>query len=207
MERSDYIAGSKTADDWKSFRTKIDQSNDKNLWEKAYTEYFLERLEKRYFVPIKLLMENSTYQGEGFSIVTIHCSLIEFLETSIQGLKYKYLKKGQKLSKYEYSSSKKIFIKFLSSREPFKNHFTKDSAREFYENIRCGLLHEAQTKNGWVIHGCSSDKKIIDQKQRVVFRNNLQDAFTDFLNIYKHDLLNSTDYQAAFIRKFDSLCN
>jgi len=207
MDRADYIAGCKTSDDWKSLRAKLERSENKDIWETAYNEYFFERLEKRYFAPIKLLMDNSTYQGEGFTIVTICCSLIEFLETSIQGLNYKYLKNNQKLTEFEYCSSKAIFINFLSEREPFNKHFNKDSAKDFYENIRCGLLHEAQTKNGWRIHACSPNKKIISEKEKIVYRNNLQDAFAKFLDLYKKELLQNEGYQAAFIRKFDSLCN
>ena len=207
MDRADYIAGWKTTDDWKKFRECLAASTDINLWEEAYRDFFIARLEKRYFNPIKLLAENSTYQGEGFSIVTIYCSLIEFLETTIQGLTYKYLRKGEKLAEFEYSSSKSIFIDFLSKRVPFNKNFDPDSAEEFYKSIRCGLLHEAQTKNGWVIHACSPDDRIIDDKNKVLFRNNLKDAFDEFLDVYKKDLLEKNDLKAAFIRKFDSLCN
>ena len=52
---------------------------------------------------------------------------------------------------YEYSSSSDIFISFLTNRMPFKDEFNKDQARDFYISVRCGLLHEARTKNGWTI--------------------------------------------------------
>ena len=207
MNRADYIAGWKTADDWKSFRPILLSSQDRGLWEKTYEEYFMERLNRRYFDPIRTLLENDTFRGEGFSIVTIHCSVIEFLETTIQGLKYKYLKRGERLGKYEYSSSKAIFISFLTKRQPFNKCFNSGLAREFYESIRCGLLHEARTKNGWVIHAQSHNGHIIDEKQKVLFRNDLQHAFSEFLAWYRAELIGNPDCQSAFIRKFDSLCD
>jgi len=201
-----YIAGWKTVEDWKKFRNILLKSENKSDWEIAYNDYFYERLKSRYLNPITILQDNSTYQGEGFSIVTIQCSIIEFLETTIQGLKYKFLKKGEKLDKYEYSSSKDIFISFLCKREPFSSEFNEAISNEFYTNIRCGLLHEARTKNGWKIHAKSISKNIIDFKKKIIYRDNMQEAFDKFLAIYKKNLVERKEYQQAFIRKFDSLC-
>jgi len=55
------------------------------------------------------------------------------------------------LGKYEYSDSGNMFVQFLSNRKPFSNVFDKKLGREFYANVRCGLLHEARTKDGWTI--------------------------------------------------------
>jgi hypothetical protein len=45
-----------------------------------------------------------------------------------------------------------LIISFLMTRTPFKEDFkTENMARDFYEGVRCGLLHEARTKNGWTI--------------------------------------------------------
>jgi hypothetical protein len=52
----------------------------------------------------------------------------------------------------------------------------------------------------------SPNAKPIDAATKTVFRDDLQTAFEKFLQVYRNDLLNGPDLQAAFIRKFDSLC-
>lgn len=79
------IAGALTADDWKASRKTILFKNDPVSWHRALDDYFVARLSLRYLNPIKVLQENGTFQGEGFSIVAIQCTLIEFLESTVQG--------------------------------------------------------------------------------------------------------------------------
>jgi hypothetical protein len=160
----------------------------------------------RYFNPIKLLQNHGTFQGEGFSIVAIQCSLVEFLETTIQGISYRYLRHRETLGRYEYSRSGDVFISFLTKREPFRQDFDTAAAMAFYQHVRCGLLHEARTKDRWKIWARSPNGKPIDLNAKIVFRDDLQAAFDKFLDVYRHDLLDSVDLQAAFIRKFNSLC-
>jgi len=100
-----------------------------------------------------------------------------------------------------------MFESFLVNREPFQAEFDATTAHDFYEGVRCGLLHEARTKNGWVIwaeHG----SKIIDATgdPKILYRNDFQRALLDFIAAYKTKLASDLLTQAAFIRKFDSLC-
>lgn len=107
----------------------------------------------------------------------------------------------------EYSSSSDIFVSFLVNRTPFKNDFSNgNSARDFYEGVRCGLLHEARTKNGWTIWAKSGDGKTADANQKIMYRNNFQAGLLTFVEWYKSTLLTDKALQEAFIRKFDSLC-
>lgn len=92
-----YIAGSKTTDDWRRFSSSLVPGGDRAVWQIAFDEYFHARLSLRYLDPIRILQENGTFQGEGFSIVAIQCTLIEFLESTIRGLSYRYLRKGETL--------------------------------------------------------------------------------------------------------------
>lgn len=201
-----YISGWKTPDDWRKFKLQLLKQDSEHLWREAYKDYLRERLDLRYFHPIKILWENGTFQGEGFSIMAILCTLVEFLESTFQGRTYKYLRKGEILGSYEYSSSQEIFVSFLCNRTPFDGHFVQDLALEFYKSIRCGLLHEAQTRNGWKIWAESYDGKIVDEVTKIVYRNNFYKAFEEFLEDYEKRLATEKELQAAFIRKFDSLC-
>jgi hypothetical protein len=70
-----------------------------------------------------------------------------------------------------------VFTKFLSSDPVFAPAFpTIDEAENFYVSVRCGLLHEAQTKNGWTIWAGTDQGPIVDAKQKIVFRDKLQKA-------------------------------
>src|ERR1700678_3460658 len=170
-----HIAGDLTTDDWKAFKTSLTPGGEKTQWEKAFDDYFHTRLRLRYLDPIKVLQDNGTYLGEGFSIAAIQCSIVEYLESHPQGKSYRYRPRGAPpVGPYEYSSSSDIFVSFLLNRTPFNNDFTEGIARDFYEGVRCGLLHEARTKNGWTIWAKTSGRITIDGSQKIIYRNNFQ---------------------------------
>jgi len=182
-DRDPLIAGAKRASDWRRLRQQLVDTPTTEVWEQAYDEYFVVRLDTRYFEPIRRLKGGDGWTGEGFSIMVILCSLVEFLETTVRGLKYVRGRKPDP-ALHEYSSSKDVFVDFLAGRKPFADVFTdRDIAMEFYEAVRCGLMHEAQTNLGWMVWATSHRRAIIDRAEKTVFRD-------DF----------------CFIRKFDSLC-
>jgi hypothetical protein len=203
-----HIAGSLTPDDWTKFRATLTPGGDPTVWKKAFDDYFHTRLSLRYLSPIKVLQDNGTFQGEGFSIAAIQCSLVEFLESTVQGTSYRFLRKGDPpLGTYEYSSSSDVFVSFLLNRTPFKNDFKdENTARDFYVGVRCGLLHEARTKNGWTIWAKDPASHTIDAGNKVIYRDNFQAGLLSFVEWYKGELPSHTKLQEAFIRKFDSLC-
>lgn len=200
-----YIAGWNTPNDWINFKRNLSVGGSPDEWGKAFTEYYKPRLELRYLHPVKVLQDNGTFQGEGFSIMAILCSLIEFLESTCQGKIYKYCPRGQHPGPNEYSSSKAMFVSFLINRNPFKTIFTEPLASEFYSSIRCGLLHEASTKNGWRIWANSPDGKIIDESKKIVYRDNFEKSIREFINEYGEKLRNDQATQEAFVIKFDNL--
>jgi hypothetical protein len=202
-----HIAGSLTTEDWKAFKPTLG-ANDKKQWEKAFADYFHTRLHLRYLDPIKVLQDNDTFQGEGFSIAAIQCSIVEFLESTVQGTSYRFVRKGDSaLGLHEYSSSSDIFISFLLHRTPFDKDFKDDKiARDFYVGVRCGLLHEARTKDGWTIWAKHSSGQTIDAAQKIVYRDNFQAGLLAFVEWYRGKLPSDKGLQDAFVRKFDSLC-
>lgn len=206
-----FIAGRNTISDWDSIRINLNDYSNERLWHLAFQDYFLTRLTDRYLKPIESIKQNGTYRGEGFSVMTIICSIIEFLETTYQGINYRYVRRNDPpLGKFEYSQSGQIFIDFLCKREPFKNSFNLQTAEEFYKNIRCGLLHEARTNGRWTIWGNTSSNKLISitPTEWIIYRDNFYDAILDYVNNhYKREFLSSSDVKDAFLRKFDNLCN
>jgi gamma-glutamylcyclotransferase (GGCT)/AIG2-like uncharacterized protein YtfP len=207
-----WIAPGYKAQDWKKDR--IELINDINrdcpsldLWEKAFN-HFYGRIESRFLNPIRWILEKGENIGEGFSIVALQCILIEFLQSFYKGLIYT-TKEEKDLKPFEYNSSRNLFRGFLLKHPPFSDYFTKKSeANGFYDNIRCGLLHEARTKKTWLIRIDSTrSKKIIvcDNKNMVVYRDAFYDAIKVFINAYKVEFLASKDLKINFIIKFDDL--
>lgn len=202
------IAGSLTPHDWNKFRASLRPGGDPAVWKKAFDDYFHTRLSLRYLGPIKVLQDNGTFQGEGFSIAAIQCSIVEFLESTVQGKSYRFRPRGAPpVGPDEYSSSSDIFVSFLLNRTPFNDDFKdENTARDFYEGVRCGLLHEARTKNGWTIWAKHSSCQTIDANQKIVYRDNFQSGLLKFVEWYKGELQSDGKLQEAFIRKFSSLC-
>jgi hypothetical protein len=205
-KKHELIAGWKTQADWHVAKASLVIGGDPQAWRAVYRDFYRARLDLRYLNPIKILQDHGTFSGEGFSIAAIQCSLIEFLESPIQGIAYKSGRHAKKLGKYEYSSSAGLFQTFLTTREPFCQEFTAPLARDFYICIRCGLLHEARTKGGWRIHARDSNGRMIDSAQRVLFRDGFQVGLRRFVDAYGVELEQDTNWQSAFIRKFDDLC-
>jgi hypothetical protein len=202
------IAGRKTVKDWNEFKIKLlDFDNDKD-WKIAYRNYYSNRLHDRYLAPIETIKCHGTFTGEGFSIMAIICSLIEFLESTYQGKNYRYKRKGDPpLSAFEYSGSEAIFVSFLTQHLPFDKEFDKESASEFYKSVRCGLLHEARTKGNWKIKGAGN--KLFEKKTDktiVIYRNPFLEAIHQFIKNYEVELYKDVSRKEAFIRKLDNLC-
>lgn len=208
LQESTQIAGTKTVADWNAFRAQLEGCNDVSLWDKAFNDFLKARLDSRYFAPIREIEKLNLNIGEGFAIAALHCTLIEFLATTIQGRTFRDANKKD-LNEHEYGrgESKNLFVEFLNTNEPFKNMFSQEGqAEDFYSNVRCGLLHEAQTRAGWRIRVCSSASMAINASEKLVYRDKMQAAFDQFLEWYKSELAQNCRFQQAFIRKFNSLC-
>ncbi|MFP7755674.1 hypothetical protein ACLG6S_13685 [Thermodesulfobacteriota bacterium B35] len=209
MRKDIEIAGDKTVKDWLDLKSKIEKDFDNiKLWEQAFA-FFEIRIGTRYIAPAEVIQNHHSSQaaGEGFAITAIICTLIEAFESFLQGKNYKYLKKGEKLKKYEYNRSSDIFVDFLTKREPFKQHFHKRRlAQEFYQNVRCSLLHEACTKNGWIIR-IDTDKLLEKNGQTYTLnRALLLHLIKEYIPTYKKLLIADNNLKKAFVRKMDYVC-
>lgn len=200
----DSLIAEKAPVDWYAMRERL-RKNDAGAWREAFSDYFETRINLRYLSPIKVLQGTGTLQGEGFSIVSVLCCLIEFLESTAQGSNYRYLKLGETLQAHEYVNSQNLIVEFLQIREPFSATFDATSAQDFYVGVRCGLLHEARTTNGWRILEEGPNGIIADVANRILYRNNFQEALLEYIKIYGKTLEADQQLQQGFIRKFDHL--
>ena len=208
MAQGTKIAGKLTVADWQKLSAALRaHMGSTHLWEKAYG-YFEQRMKTRYLNPIQHIEAQANIEGEGFAITAIICSMIEALESFYQGRSYRRPPKGTQLNQNtEYFSSQLLFESFLQNREPFKKHFSNIGlATEFYENVRCAILHEAATRGGWKIRIDSNS--LIEQQgnQWVLNRALFVQAVQKYMEGYKQELLSSIVLKEAFMRKFDAIC-
>jgi hypothetical protein len=142
------IAGTKTVAHWAAMKGRLTGSPIPTAWTDAFNDFFKGRLESRYFEPISAIAAIEKDVGEGFAIVALHCSLIEFLAATLKGKTYKYQRNGKPtLNQFEYANSRDMFVDFLESNEPFKSMFSrKGSALDFYKSVRCGSCMKREQK-------------------------------------------------------------
>lgn len=128
------IAGKKTVGEWVGLRAKLTAGADAKLWKIAHHSFFMERLRTRYYEPIEALQGLDKNDGEGFAIVAIQRSLIEFLGATLRGQTYIHRseRKGRDLTALEYGSSGEMIADFLCQEVPFKTMFDKPLAKDFY---------------------------------------------------------------------------
>jgi hypothetical protein len=74
----------------------------------------------------------------GFIVLAIDCLLAETIEQFIEG------------RKHSEDISGRVFRSFLE-RQEFQPYFDENARIAFYEDIRCGLLHQAEAKKKWLI--------------------------------------------------------
>ncbi|NTA14278.1 hypothetical protein [Agrobacterium tumefaciens] len=190
--------------DWPAQKIFILANPSPDNWKETFNLCLMKRLNSRYLDPINWIQERELSQGEGFSILTIQCSLIEFLAALRLGFRFERgnYKHGDG---FRYWDSKCLFVDFLRHVPPFADHFTARQALKFYVDVRCGLIHEAQTKGQWVVKSACGSDRMVDFTTFTVNRDIFSDRIAEYLHRYRDDLLRSASLQEAFIRKFDHL--
>ena len=190
---------------WNNLRPLLNNTyNYSDNWEKA-TKLFQTRLNRKFFKPLQSIIDKRLLEGEGFTIVTVQCAIIESLASFRTGQIFAHKKvKGQ--PNYIYNESRKMFVDFLHTSSIFKDNFyqedvagnkTKDSpfnADDFYTKVRCGLMHEARTKSEWYINATTKkvkNEKVFIEKQGTkikLLRTILHYRLKECVDIYLGDL-------------------
>jgi hypothetical protein len=129
-----------TKADWDN----LDLNYGSNDWNTA-VDIFEDRMNGRFFNQIKILENNNDGNSAlfaGFAIIALDCMLIETLEQFIKGR----IRTGQGMDANAFYDFFQRSVKFAA----FFDNMPK--AKIFYQQIRCGLLHQAQTKKKSIIH-------------------------------------------------------
>jgi len=146
------------------------------------------RFMERYIEPF----ENNPSK-HGFSMMAVSCLMIEGLFCFQKGRK----KTGEK--------GGDVFEQFFSNSSNLKV-FT-GLGRDFYENVRCGILHQGETYAGWKI---LRKGKLLERKTRTTnatkFIEALKNDLREYTDSLRFELFQSQKWKCA-IRKLDNICN
>ena len=84
----------------------------------------------------------------------------------------------------------------------------KDFGNEFYDNVRCGILHQAETTGGWRI--TKQGKTLFKPASRIVnaklFRENLNEVLDRFCGELKSADWDSDEWNNVF-KKMEVICD
>lgn len=162
--------------------------------------FIAERHKARFFAPIKHLQGTPRLHkgrqgfGYGFAVMALCALLIETIQSYWEGLPSTNKRELSDLKKRtappEYAipradtwpkNNAKVFEKFFAN-PVFGPFFPDVNSSEFYKNIRNGLLHQAQTKGGWLLERSGplwdgTNRKI----NRDLFAEAVEDAFDRYI--------------------------
>lgn len=189
----------------------LERDNFKD-WDTAIL-IFNDRIQFRYLDPIQYLIDQDDkifgqfrHRRFGFSIMALNCLLIETLAQFYDGLKESPKDKPNAKFYVEYLTKKSLILKSI---------FTNDLVAEvFYKTIRCGILHQAETKENSKIKYLKSNDKICpfelleDHKSIIVYRKAFQKFVNDEFEIYKQTILTLSEDRLVenFKKKMGYIC-
>lgn len=170
--------------------------NKKNEKEKTTLISVIEhRLSRRFF---KVIDNAKDEDISSFMSIAICCMLIETLECFIQGVRD--TNKG--------GESERMFKDFFNRTKDDFPGFAKNST-DFYLNVRGGLLHQAETMNGWFL---VKSGKIFEEKGKIkiingpLFYDATKKAITDYITLLTQKDFNDVIWNKAFI-KLKGVCD
>ena len=182
------IGGEFLAKDWPRLRKRLDAGDD-SAWKEAVA-VLRARVGGRYLEQARQIM-GRPYSG--FAVLAIDSAVIETLEQFRRGVRETPWKK-----------SGEFFRVFLTTTR-LKKFFTVATADLFYTTIRCGILHQGETKSDslvtkkqprFVVRPSHTGKGIVVNARR--FHEELETAFEDYVSAI---LGGDQNLRAAFIKK------
>lgn len=164
-------------------------------WQKAIF-IFEDRIRGRFLKFIDLI---KGCEFSGFAVLALDCLLIETLQQFREGKPDTPNRKGQ-----EY------FVCFLT-KTSFGEFFTEDTARKFYNQIRCGILHQAEVKGNSLVRISQNEPLVRLTKDgegvivnRKSFHEQLVKEFEEYLSRLRDP--SNEDERNKFKTKMDYIC-
>lgn len=171
--------------------------SEENDWQTAIT-IFEDRINGR-FIEVINRIQKSDYSG--FAVMALNCLLIETLQQFYRG---KQQTPPRKVGKY--------FFEFLTSTS-FGTYFDEQKANRFYDDVRNGILHQAETKGStkiWIRQGSPIVDWTDDRKGLVInrekFSAQLVHEFESYVQKLRKNSLESSELRNKFKTKMDYIC-
>lgn len=163
---------------------------DKNIQDKAVLISIIKhRLSRRF---VKTIDSANEKDLSSFMSMAICCLIIETLECFYLGL----------LDTKKRGEGARVFKSFFDrSKDDFPGFFEK--SKDFYENVRCGLLHQAETMNGWFLKRSgeivevSGKAKFINGK---LFFESTKKSIEKYLSILNASNFDDDVWKNAFVK-------
>lgn len=174
----------------KDYKQLIAEKNKKKL-----ANFIYDRLYGRYLKPFDFPSDEyiKDYKN-GFAIMASCCLLIE---TFVSFTETKY--------RNTYNQSGQCFGHFFGSQDRFKElaigkkleNGLLETPNDFYKNVRCGILHNAETRNRWIITR-EKEKPFFNLKEKEINATKFANRLKSILKNYKDDLLKA-DFETSLI--------
>lgn len=178
-----------TSLDWRA----LDKSNPQD-WPKA-ADVIRDRLDGRF---LRFASDCLKAAYSGFVVLAIDCLLAETIQQFREGIT-----NGR-------NRSREMIMTFLEGAH-FQPNFDAHARKAFYEDIRCGLLHQAEAKKMWRIRRrqpallqkvAGGQGYIIDVER---FHAGMQGTLNDYLKLISEP--NSSSLRSKCWNKMNHICN
>lgn len=188
-----FISEDDTRDKYLRLNLRFDSRFD--VWEEAIG-IMRRRIKGRYLDPMEKLIISDPNK-DGFAAMALCCLLIETLMQFREG--FPETPGGQ---------NKEYYTDFL--RNQLGNEFNRREANRFYNDIRCGILHSAQTKNDTCLT-FNTNYTVMSPHNGVLMVNveRMCDKIEAYFNMYCEELKcsNNIELRKNFIHKMDDITN
>lgn len=186
-----FITENDTRDDYINLNLRLSSQTDG--WKRAI-DIMRGRIIGRYMDPIETLIRSDVNKN-GFAAMALCCLLIETLLQFREGL-----------PQTPGGENQQYYARFL--KEQLGHVFNNQSAKRFYKDIRCGILHSAQTKNGSCL--TFDTDYIVKIQGNGIMMVNIQGIHFELAQYFEHyceELIDpsNVDIRTNFIKKMDDI--
>ena len=142
--------------------------NSKNPEDRPKVAEFIKcRLSSRYLEPFE---KQNKITKSGFAMMACYCLFMETLQA---------FREGKDRTKSQQNNC--TFCHFFRNEAEYTLGIFEDIAIDFYKNIRCGILHQGETSNGWKIR---RDGDLFNTETKTINANKFGGALKEVLERY-----------------------
>lgn len=162
---------------------------ERNRDRSQIADFIKARFAERYPAPLESIPKE---HKSGFCVMAVCCLMIEALES---------FRQGWEDSRRRNREAFRLFFQRHESMKPFA-----ERADSFYEEVRCGLLHQAESRRGWRI---LRQGPLMDPKRRTINATRFLREVRTCLDSYCRELEEADwhdEVWCALRHKMDAVC-